>query len=97
MLQMDLLPYAITWAGLCVILVLLAIWRAQLAGGEDDALKLSDGEVQAVSKQLAMGAKLNAIGNWIKYLTWVLVVTGLILGGIWGLQLWDASSTAGMH
>ena len=97
MLKLNLLPYAIAWAVLGLVVLVLAIMRSKVAATEDDTLKLSDGEVQELPKQEAMAAKLAAIEVWGKTLTIVLVVTGLVLGVWYCLQMWFASSTAGLE
>ena len=97
MLRLNLLPYAIAWAALGVVVLVLAILRSKVAAGEDDTLKLSDGEAGELPKQQAMAVKLAGIEKWGKTLTVLLVVSGLILGVWYCLQLWFASSTAGLE
>jgi predicted negative regulator of RcsB-dependent stress response len=40
---------------------------------------------------------LAKIELWGKSATLVLIVTGVVLGLLYGWQMWEASSTAGLH
>jgi len=95
--KVDFLPYAIAWGVLGVIVLLLAMMRRKVADKEDDTLKLSDGESADIAKQEALAKKLAAIEVWGKTLTIILVVSGVILGLLYGWQMWEGSSTAGLH
>jgi hypothetical protein len=90
MMQIDLLPYTIAWAVLGVVVLVLAILRRKMVEGEDDTIKLGEGEVAEISKQTELATKLSKVELWGKWLTVVLVVTGLILAVCWGLQQWSA-------
>jgi negative regulator of sigma E activity len=90
MMQMNLQPYAIAWAALCVVVLVLAIMRRKIAEVEDDTIKLAEGEVEDVSKQRELATKLSKVEIWGKGLTVLLVVTGVCLGVAWGLQQWSA-------
>ena len=90
----NLIPYAIAWTALAVVVMVLALMRKQIASHEDDSLHLSGG-ASIVTEQVAMAKKLEAIDKWGKALTILLVVAGLALGIIYGMSLWDATSKAG--
>jgi len=92
----NLLPYAIAWAVLALVVVILAFIRKHYSAEEDDTLHLGGGADVAVEHQQATAKKLAVVDKWGKVLTIVMVVTGLALGIIYGLQMWEASSTAGM-
>jgi hypothetical protein len=94
---MNLMPFAIGWAVLGVVVFALALVRRKLVEGEDDTIKLGDGEVGDVAKQKVLASKLSTVEMWGKSLTILLVATGLGLGLWYGMQLWDATSTAGMR
>ena len=91
----NLLPYAIAWAVLAVIVLGLAITRRTVASQEDDSIHLTDGGA-AVGQQVAMAKKLEGIDKWGKILTIILVVTGLALAIVYGMQLWDETSKVGL-
>ena len=97
LMKMDLLPYVSAWAVLGVIVMVLALLRRKIADKEDDSLKLSDGETAHVVKQEQLARKLAKIELWGKSATLVLIVTGVALGLLYGWQMWEASSTAGLH
>jgi hypothetical protein len=91
----NLLPYAIAWAVLAVIVLGLAISRRSIASNEDDSIHLTDGGA-AVGQQVAMAKKLEGIDKWGKILTIVLVISGLALAAVYAMQLWDATSKVGL-
>lgn len=91
----NLLPYAIAWAVLAVIVLILAIARKQVSANEDDSIHLSGGEA-SVSEQVTIAKKLSAIDRWGKILTVVLAVSGLALAILYGMQMWDATSKVGL-
>ena len=91
----NLLPYAIAWAVLAVIVLGLAISRRTIASHEDDSIHLTDGGA-AVGEQVAVAKKLEGIDKWGKILTVILVITGLALAAVYAMQLWDATSKAGL-
>ena len=96
-LKVDFWPYAIAWGVLGVIVLLLALIRRKVADKEDDTLKLSAGEAAHIVNQEQLAKKLATIELWGKSLTILLVVTGVALGLLYGWQMWEASSTAGLH
>lgn len=97
LMKVDFLPYAIAWGVLGLIVMLLALMRRKIADKEDDTLKLSDGESSDIVKQEQLAKKLTKIELWGKALTILLVVSGVVLGLLYGWQMWEASSTAGLH
>ena len=97
MAETNLLPYAIAWAVLAMAVIVLAVWKKSVSNQEDDTLKLSDGEVEKISEQREVASRLNRIEAWGKALTVVAVVSGLALGAMWGLQLWNATASAGLR
>lgn len=92
----NLLPYAIAWAALALVVGILALMRRQLAAAEDDTLHLSAAETAMVSQQVSMAKKLAVIDKWGKILTVILALTGLVLGVIYGMQLWEETSRVGL-
>ena len=91
MTELKLLPYATVWGVLLVVVVILAIVRHKMAAQEDDTLKLSDGEVGAISVQETVAKKLSAVETVGKTLTVVLVVSGLILAAVYGWALFNSN------
>lgn len=92
----NLLPYAIAWAVLALVVVILGFVRKHYSANEDDSLHLGGGSDTAIEHQQSVAKKLAAVDKWGKVLTVVMVVTGVALVIIYGLRMWEASSTAGM-
>jgi len=97
LMKIDFLPYAIAWGVLGLIVLVLALLRRKIADKEDDSLKLSEGETAHLAKQEQLAKKLAKIEMWGKSATIVLIATGVALGLLYGWQMWQASSTAGLH
>ena len=91
----NLLPYAIAWAVLAVVVLVLAIVRKTISSHEDDSIHLSGGAA-AVSEQVSVAKKLETIDRWGKILTVVLGISGLALAVVYGIQVWEASSRVGL-
>jgi len=92
----NLLPYAMAWIVLVIVVIALAFMRKSVAAQEDDTLHLGGGSETAIERQQATAKKLAKLDWWGKILTVIMAVTGLALGIVYGLQMWEASSTAGM-
>jgi hypothetical protein len=92
----NLLPYAIAWAVLAVIVAALAIARKMVSSHEDDSVHLGGDSAVAIPEQLTVAKKLEAIDKWGKVLTVVLAITGVILAVLYGLEMWEATSRVGL-
>ena len=92
----NLIPYAIAWAVLAIVVIVLAMMRRSISAHEDDSIHLSQGGGAAINEQVAVAKKLESIDKWGKILTVVLVITGLVLAGVYMMQVWDATSKAGL-
>ena len=91
MTEIKLLPYAIVWGVLLIVVIVLAIVRGKMAGEEDDTLKLADGEVTAISAQQQVARKLSTVEAVGKWLTALVVIGGLALAGVYGWLLFNSS------
>ncbi len=91
MTEMKFAPYLIGWGVLLVVVLILAIVRNKMASQEDDTLKLTDGEVAAISTQEAVAKKLSTVETIGKWLTILLVVSGLALAGLYGWALFNSN------
>lgn len=92
----NLLPYAMVWLVLLIAVIALAFMRKHVAAQEDDTIHLGGGSETAIEHQKETAKKLAKLDLWGKVLTVIMVVTGLALGIIYGVRMWEASSTAGM-
>jgi hypothetical protein len=91
MTEIKFLPYAIAWAVLLIVVIVLAIVRSKMAGQEDDTLKLTDGEAAAISTQEQVAKKLSTVETVGKWLTVLLVVSGVVLAVLYGWTLFNSS------
>jgi len=91
MTEIKFLPYAIAWGVLLIVVVVLAIVRSKMASEEDDTLKLTDGEVAAISTQQQVAKKLSTVETIGKWLTVLLVVSGLALAVTYGWALFNSN------
>lgn len=89
-MEAKFLPYLMAWVVLLVVVLILAIIRNKVASHEDDTLKLTDGEVAAISTQELVAKKLTTVETTGKWLTVLLVVSGLILAGSYGWALFSS-------
>lgn len=87
----NVFPYLIAWVVLLIVVIVLAIVRGKVAGKEDDTLKLGDGEVGQISTQQEVANKLSTIETVGKWLTVLLVVSGIVLAVLYGLSLFNSS------
>lgn len=90
----NYLPYAIAWGVLAIVVIALAVMRKSIASHEDDTIHLTGDPSAALNEQAAIARKLDTIDKWGKSLTVVLVVTGLILGGLYAYKVFVSSSSA---
>ncbi len=88
------IPYAIAWGVLAIALIVLAVVRKSVSSHEDDTVHLTGDMDRAVSEQAVVAKKLESIDRWGKILTIVLVVTGVVLGGLYGWDVFNESSAA---
>jgi len=92
----TLIPYALVWAVLAIIVIAMAVYRRSLANQEDDTLHIRDDEVQMVAQQGVLAHKLEVIDRWGKILTGVAALAGVVIGGLYVYWSWlelNASSS----
>jgi len=92
--NVNLMPYFVTWVVLAAAVIVLIVWRKAVSSHEDDTLHVLDGG--AVSHQVDVTHKLDAIDKWGKILTAITVIFGLILGAIYMYQSWVSMSKIGV-
>ncbi len=85
-MNINLLPYAIFWGVLAIIVVFLIFYRKSVSSHEDDSIHL---EGSMPTEQAALGHKLAAIDRWGKTLTVVVAVYGIALAAIYLYQVWN--------
>lgn len=89
-MNVNLLPYAVFWGVLAIIVVFLIIYRRSVTSREDDSIHL-EGSVPA--EQMALAHRVEMIDKWGKTLTIVVAVYGVALAAIYLYQVWNAVPT----
>jgi hypothetical protein len=90
----HLFPFVMVWSVLAAVVLGLILWRKVISAEEDDTLHIS--ETGAVQKQVSVAHRLEMIDKWGKLLTVIVVVSGLILAGVYLYHFWVASSSFGV-
>ena len=85
-MNINLLPYAVFWGVLAIVVLFLIIYRKSVADREDDSIHLEGG---VSSQQVALAHRLELIDKWGKTLTVIAVVFGVVLGAIYLYQVWN--------
>jgi len=85
-MNINLLPYAVFWGVLAIVVLFLVIYRKSVADREDDSIHLEGG---VSSQQVALAHRLELIDKWGKTLTVIAVVYGVVLGAIYLYQVWN--------
>ena len=80
---MNWTPYLTLWSLLAAVVAALAIYRKLLSSREDDSIHVSDGAARLIPEQIAAAHKLAVVEKWGKTLTVALLLTGLVLAGIY--------------
>jgi hypothetical protein len=90
---MNLVPYAVGWVVLFLVVILLAFRRGIMARHEDDMLHVGDAAAAAATAhQVVLAKKLDTIERWLKILAWILVLYGVVLVGLFIYNAWVESS-----
>jgi hypothetical protein len=85
-MNVNLLPYALFWAVLAIIVISLIFYRRSVSSHEDDSLHL---EGNLVSQQVSLSHRLALIDRWGKTLTIVAALYGVALAAIYLYQVWN--------
>ncbi|HTT60475.1 MAG TPA: hypothetical protein VMG35_01490 [Bryobacteraceae bacterium] len=85
-MNINLLPYAIFWGVLAIVVLFLIIYRKSVSAREDDSIHLEGG---MPSEQVALAHKLGVIDRWGKLLTVIVAIFGVALAAIYLYQTWN--------
>ena len=91
-----MIGFLIGWIVFGLVVLGLALYRKSVASKEEDWVHLGAGEEKMVGQQVEIAQRLKVIDRWGIWLTVVLALYGLIIGGIFILRAWDAQKTLGM-
>lgn len=97
MATFNLVPFAVLWGILALIVLSLIVIRKKIAGGEDDTLHVMEGDARMIPHQQEVAAKLEVIDKWGKLLTIIAVIFGLLLAAAWVYQSWLAANDSALH
>jgi heme/copper-type cytochrome/quinol oxidase subunit 2 len=89
-MNINLLPYAVFWGVLAIVVVFLIIYRKSVSSHEDDSIHL---EGSAPAEQMALAHRLASIDRWGKMLTIIVTVYGVALAAIYLYQIWNTVPT----
>src|ERR1039458_10847642 len=78
-MNINLLPYAVFWGVLAIVVVFLIISRKRVSSREDDSLHLAG---SGPADQIALAHRLASIDRWGKTLTIIMAVYGVALAAI---------------
>jgi len=89
-MNINLLPYAVFWGVLAIVVVFLIIYRKSVSSQEDDSIHL---EGSAPVHQVALAHRLASIDRWGKTLTLIVAVYGVALAAVYLYQIWNTVPT----
>lgn len=93
---MNLLPYAIGWAPLAIVVIILVFYRQKLAAHEDDSLHVAGAySAEITAQQVAVTKKLETVERWGKILTALALLYALALVGVFAYSAWKNTSSYG--
>lgn len=87
----NYVPFLVLWGLMALSVLVLILWRRQVAQHEDDSLHVLNAD--AVPQQMAVAHKLETIDKWGKMLTVLTVVVGIAIAAVYFYQLWVSTST----
>ena len=95
-MHLDLRPFLVLWAIVIAALVVVAFWRRSVAVQEDPALHLGAAHAGTAAERVAVAKKLAQIDKWMKLLSVVAVVFGLLRGAAALYKAWVLGPSAGL-
>ena len=94
-MDIDLTPFAILGLALVLVVLALALARKIVAKHEDDTLHLS-GSSAAITNQISVAHRLDAIDRWGQVLTVVAVLYVLAIVALYSYQHWVRAGNPGL-
>jgi hypothetical protein len=94
---LNLMPFAVLWGVLALIVLVLIVMRRKVAVGEDATIHVMEGDAREIPHQKEIAQKLEVIDKWGKLLTIIAVVYGLILASLWVYQSWIISNKSALQ
>jgi heme/copper-type cytochrome/quinol oxidase subunit 2 len=85
-MNVNLLPYAVFWGVLALVVLFLIVYRKSVSSHEDDSLHLAG---SGSAEQTTLAHRLASIDRWGKMLTILVALYGLALAAIYLYQVWN--------
>ena len=95
-MHLVLRPFLVLWLIEIAALIVVSFWRRSVAVQEDPALHLGTEHAVTAAQQVAIAKKLAQIDKWIKLLTLIVVVFGVLLGAAFLYKSWVLGPGAGL-
>jgi hypothetical protein len=95
-MHFDLRPFVALWSIVIAALIVVSLWRRTVAVQEDPALHLGAAHAGTADVQIALAKKLEQIDKWVKILSVIAVVFGLLLGAAALYKAWVLGPGAGL-
>lgn len=93
----NIIPLAISWGILTLIVIALAIYKKSLDGHIDEHIHVNASEDAVLKQQMAETHRSEVVERWGKALTAIVVLYGLVIVGMLIYHQWEASSTMGFQ
>jgi len=90
---MTYTPFAVLWALLAIVVLVLIAYRKIVSTKEDETIHLGSGSEGVPAQQVVIAHKLDVIDKWGKLLTVVTVAYGLLLFAVYTYQTWLSPGT----
>jgi len=94
--HIDLRPFLALWLMVIAAVVVVAFWRRSVAVQEDPALHLGPAHASTAAQQVAVAKKLEQVDKWMKILSVIAVVFGILLGAAALYKAWVLGPGAGL-
>lgn len=89
----QILMLLTSWSALVTAYIVLLVWRKQLERTEDDTLHvLADRSV--LSAQESMAHKMDLLERWSRILISLVILSGLVIAGIYMYSVWVSNTNA---
>jgi len=95
-MHLDLRPFLTLWLIEIAALIAVSFWRRSVAVQEDPALHLGAAHAGTAAMQIALAKKLEQIDKWVKILSVIAVVFGILLGAAALYKAWVLGPGAGL-
>jgi uncharacterized membrane protein len=95
-MHLDLRPFVALWLLVIAAVIVVAFRRRSVALQEDPALHLGTAHEGTAAHQIAVAKKLEQIDKWMKLLTVIAVVFGVLLAAAALYKGWVLGPGAGL-